>query len=151
MANRRRCPTALAVVAAVLSVAVGCSTDDETARAKAEEFVAATSAVGIAPRLTVGVAEALYGDDAAAVCDAFDGGLTSVERLILLGNPSGRRHKTITDHSIVYARLVIETYCPEQREHFRDEVEDLDPVESDKLPASAGESTVESTGESSGA
>ncbi len=130
----RRPLVALAVGVATMSLAVGCSTDDEAANAKAEELVAATQAAGLAPRLTVGVAEALYGDDAAAVCDAFAGGLTSVERLILLGNPSDRRHKTITDHSIQYARLVIETYCPEHGLHFLDEVHDLDPFESNLLP-----------------
>jgi hypothetical protein len=123
---RRRIGT-LVIVAAALLIAVGCSTDDATTRAKAEQFVAATSAAGLAPRLTVEVAEALYGADAAAVCDVFADGLTSAEHLILLGNPSDRRHKTITDHSIQYAGLVIEIYCPEHTGHFIDEIHDLDP------------------------
>lgn len=133
MRRGRRGLAAPAVVAACLFVAAGCSTDDREAREKAEELVAATSAAGVAPRLTADVAEALYGTDAAPVCDVFEGGLTSAERLILLGNPSDRRHKTITDHSVAYAALVIETYCPEHREDFLDEVRDLDPFESDLL------------------
>ena len=126
-----RHPGALVLAAAGLLAAIGCGTDDEGARSKADEFVAAVHAAGLAPRLTVGVAEALYGDDAAAVCDIFDGGLSSAEHLILLGNPSDRRHKTITDHSIEYAGIVIETYCPEHRENFREEIHDLDPFETD--------------------
>jgi hypothetical protein len=141
----RRCPVvttiAVVIVAGIAVVAAGCSADDAEARAKAEEFVAATRAAGLAPRLTVEVAEALYGDDAAAVCDIFEGGLTSAEHLILLGNPSDRRHKTITEHSIRYAGLLVETYCPEHVDHFLDEIHDLDPYESDATGATGQENS----------
>jgi hypothetical protein len=110
-------------------VMTACSTGDAESHRKAEELVAATEAAGVAPRLTVDVAEALYGDDAAAVCDAFDGSLGSAGRLLLFGNPSGRRPKTITTRAVEYSLLVVETYCPEHLEHLRSEVEDLHPFE----------------------
>ena len=127
---RRPRLVAAAIGVVALSLAAACSTDDEAARSKAEQLVAATSDAGVAPRLTVEVAEALYGDDAAALCDVFEDGLTSTEQLILLGNPSGRRHKTITDSSIEYAELVVRTYCPDVIDEFHDVVTELDPFES---------------------
>lgn len=122
-----------AIVLVVVVALLGCGTDDPEARAKAEQLVDATAAAGVASGLTAGVAEALYGSDAAPVCDTFDGGLSSGEHLILLGNPSNRRHKTITDHSVEYARVVVQTYCPEHLDDFEAEVADLDPYESDRL------------------
>lgn len=131
--QRSRGLTPLLVILAVfgVTVAVGCSSDDPAAATKAEQLVAALHEAGLAPRMTPEVAEALYGSDAPAVCDVFEGGLGSAERLLLLGNPSNRRHKTITDHAVQYARIVVETYCPEHGERFRDVVDDLDPYASD--------------------
>ena len=126
----RRLRRTMGIAISIVLVSAGCASgDDAQSRAKAERFVAAVHTAGLAPRLTVEVAEALYGNDAAAVCDAFDGPLSSVERLILLGNPSDRRHKTITTHSVEYALVVVETYCPDHLPHIVDVVEDLDPFE----------------------
>ena len=116
-------------ISIVLLFAACAPGDDAQSRAKAERLVAAVHRAGLAPRLTVEVAAALYGSDAAVVCDAFDGPLSSAEQLILLGNPSDRRHKTITTHSVEYALLVVETYCPAHLPHIIDVVEDLDPFE----------------------
>ncbi len=67
---------------------------------KAQELVSSAHAAGVAPHLTVEVAEALYGNDAAGVCKVFEGGLTTAERNDLLGNPANRRPKTITTDAI---------------------------------------------------
>lgn len=117
-------------VGLLLSVLTSCATsDDDDAAAKAERFVASVQRAGLAPRLTAEVAESLYGTDADAVCDAFDGSLGSAAHTMLFGNPSGRRHKTITTDSVEYALIVVETYCPDNLEHLRAEIADLDPFE----------------------
>ena len=75
----------------------------------------------------MGVAEALYGTDAPAVCDVFRDGLTTAEHNDLLGNPlrspveddhHGRRH-------LRAARG--QTYCPHELAHYDEAVDDLDP------------------------
>jgi len=85
----------------------------------------------LAPRLTVDVAVSLYGTDAADVCRVFEDGLDSTEYLLLLGNPSNRRSKFITERSVEYMRHVVDTYCPSQHAAFDDVVSQLDPIESD--------------------
>ena len=72
----------------VLLVVSGCSSsdDDDAAEQASAATVAATQAAGVAPWLTVGVAESLYGTDAPGVCDVFDDGLSTAEQNDLLGN-----------------------------------------------------------------
>ena len=126
----------LAVVGAVAAVvlAVGCGStsdaDKATEQQKAEQLVAATQAAGVAPHLTVEVAESLYGTDAATVCDVFQDGLTTAERNDLLGNPAGRRTKTITTDAVEYGRLVVQTYCPDELANYDKVADKLDPIES---------------------
>src|SRR6186997_1511891 len=104
------------VTAALLLLPSACSStsasDEATEQALAEQLVDASHAAGVAPRLTVAVAESLYGTEAPAICDAFDGGLSTAEQNLLLGNPAHGRRKTITDDAVTYGRLVVETYCP---------------------------------------
>ena len=95
------------VVAAALALALaaaGCGSTNAAAgnaeQQKAEQLVSATHAAGVAPNLTVDVAKALYGRDAPTVCKVFRDGLTTAERNDLLGNPSGRRSKTITSDAV---------------------------------------------------
>jgi hypothetical protein len=83
----------------------------------------------VAPRLTVEVAESLYGTDAPAVCDVFEDGLTTAEQNLLLGNPAQGRRKTITDNAVTYGRIVVETYCRDDLDDYDDVVDDLDPLE----------------------
>ena len=97
---------------------------------KAQQLVSAAHAAGLAPHLTVEVAEALYGEDAAGVCDVFEGGLTTAERNDLLGNVANRRPKTITTNAIDYGRLVVKTYCPDELSRYDSVVSDLNPVSS---------------------
>lgn len=117
----------------VAAVTVACSStsaeDDAIARDRADQLVDAAAAAGVAPRLTPEVAESLYGTDASAVCDAFSGGTSTAGELILLGNLAQGRRQTITDDAVVYARLVIETYCPDVAGDFRRSVRDIDAVE----------------------
>ena len=113
---------AFALAVMVLLVMSGCSSsdDDEAAeKASAEQLVEATQAAGVAPRLTVGVAESLYGTDAPGVCDVFDDGLSTAEQNLILGNPGHGRRKTITDEAVIYGRLVVQTYCPDQPRRVR--------------------------------
>lgn len=124
----RRSIAAIVVAAALIN---GCGSDDDAAsRAKAEQLVDAVHAAGLAPRLDVDTAEALYGDDAPAVCDAFDGELSTSALNTLLGNLAQRR-KSITDHAVGYGRIVVETYCPENVDQFDDVVADVEAIEKD--------------------
>ena len=123
-----------AVAAACLVLAPGCgrsAADDAEAQQKAEQLVAATEAAGVAPHLTVEVVTSLYGTDAPTACVVFADGLTTAERNDLLGNPTGRRAKTITTDAVAYGRLVVQTYCPAELSNFDDAVRTLDPIESD--------------------
>lgn len=131
---RRRWASIPAIVALTLVLAVGgcSSTSDEdqaTEQQLAEQLVDATQSAGVTPRLTVDVAEALYGTDAPTVCDAFDGGTSTSAELILRGNMAQGRRKTITDDAVTYARLVVETYCPDVLPDFDDAVTDIDPFD----------------------
>ena len=70
----RRRLVAVVALSTIVALCAGCSSDDDASeQALAEQLVAATQAAGVAPRLTVDLAESLYGTDAPAVCDAFDG------------------------------------------------------------------------------
>jgi len=120
-----------AVALAVLALTSGCSSDDSDddeafEQSLAEQLVAATQAAGVAPRLTVDVAEAMYGSDAPTVCEAFDGELSTATKNQLLGRFGLSRRKTITDSAVTYGGLVIDTYCPEFRSRYDDLVADLD-------------------------
>lgn len=108
----------------------GCSsTGSHEERAKAEKLVKATESAGVAPGLTVDTAEALYGDSAAPVCDALDGGVGNVEQLLLTGNVTGRRDKVITEDAVTYGRLVVQVYCPDELDTYDDLVDDIDATE----------------------
>ena len=92
--------------------------------------MASAKAAGVAPHLTVGVAESLYGATAPTVCKVFADGLTTAEKNDLLGNPSGRRPKAITTDAVTYGRLVVQAYCPQQLARYNAAVKDLDPLTS---------------------
>jgi hypothetical protein len=98
---------------------------------RAEQLVSSAKAAGVAPGLTVGVAEAMYGSTAPGVCKVFEDGLTTAEKNDLLGNPSGRRPKSITTDAVTYGRLVVKAYCPQQLAHYDAAVKDLDPLTSE--------------------
>jgi hypothetical protein len=116
-----------AVVAGVASLLVACSANHSAQeKSDAEQLVSAAHSAGVAPRLTVGVAEALYGTDAPQICDALSGGISSAESLLLTGNPAGRRWKLVTTDAITYERLVVQTYCPDQLSAYDDLVSDID-------------------------
>ena len=86
--------------------------------------MSAVHAAGVAPHLTIGVAKALYGADAPTVCKVFQDGLTTAERNDVLGNPSGRRPKTITSDALAYGRAVVQTYCPEELSQYENAVDE---------------------------
>ena len=97
---------------------------------RAEQLVSSAKAAGVAPHLTVGVAESMYGSSAPGVCKVFEDGLTTAEKNDLLGNPSGRRAKSITTDAVTYGRLVVQAYCPQQLAHYNAAVRGLDPLTS---------------------
>ena len=114
---------------AVVLLAACSSTSSAQEKSKADELVAATKSAGVAPDLTVGVAEALYGTSAPQICDALEGGISSAESLLLTGNPAGRRGKLITTDAVTYGRLVVTTYCPDELSDYDDLVSDIDATE----------------------
>jgi hypothetical protein len=98
---------------------------------RAEQLVSSAKVAGVAPHLSVGMAESMYGSSAPGVCKVFADGLTTAERNDLLGNPSGRRPKSITTDAVTYGRLVVKAYCPQQLAHYDAAVKDLDPLTSE--------------------
>lgn len=131
--GRARQRMVVAIALSTLAVLnAGCGSDEAegaSEQAMAEQLVAATRAAGVAPRLTVQTAEALYGADAPAVCEAFDGELSTSAENLVFGRLGLSRRKTITDDAVTYGRLVVETYCPDQLADFDRAARDLDPIE----------------------
>jgi len=121
------------VILCALVLAAGCSSadakDQATAKADAKTLVSAAHDAGVAPGLTVSVAEALYGTSASQVCDVLKDGVSSAESLLLSGNPSGRRQKIVTTDAVTYERLVVKTYCPDELSTYDDLVADIDPTD----------------------
>ena len=133
--NRSTLPVSRLVLAASLAVAfaaAGCGFTNNAEQQKAEQLVSAAHAAGVAPHLTVGVATALYGSDAPTVCKVFEDGLTTAERNDVLGNPSGRRPKTISSDAVTYGRAVVQTYCPAELAHYDNVVSELDAVKTER-------------------
>jgi hypothetical protein len=124
--------TTLALACALLVAACGATNAPSgTPKAqRAQQLVSSAKAAGVAPHLTVGVAESMYGSTAPGVCKVFEDGLTTGEKNDLLGNPSGRRAKSITTDAVTYGRLVVQAYCPQQLAHYNAAVKDLDPFTS---------------------
>ena len=122
-----------AVVACALVLVAGCSStsakEQATEKADAQKLVSAAHSAGVAPDLTVEVAESLYGTSAPQICDVLGDGVSSAESLLLSGNPSGRREKLVTTDAVTYERLVVKTYCPDELSTYEDLVADIDPTE----------------------
>ena len=129
-ALRWRTVAVTGLTAALLLTACGPSDSEQAEEdALATQFVDAAHAAGIAPRMTVDVAAALYGTDASNVCDAFDGDLSTSAENVLFGTLARGRRKAITDEAVTHSRLVVQTYCPDQLDDFDRAVQDLDPFE----------------------
>ena len=127
MCSLGRLDRASCVLIATSALLVGCSSSHSAQeQTDAEALVSAAHSAGVAPRLTVGVAESLYGSSAPQICDALDGGVSSAESLLLKGNPAGRREKLVTTDAVTYERLVVQTYCPDQLATYDDLVSDID-------------------------
>jgi hypothetical protein len=71
------------------------------------------------------------GDDGGAVCDNAEDGLDGLNKAILFdqltnGASQVGRRPVIADRRLVVGQLlIVETYCPEHLEEFRDEFDDL--------------------------
>ena len=122
-----RGPAVLAAVA--LLSACGSATSEGQSAARAQQLVSSAQAAGVAPGLTVDVAESLYGSSAPQVCDALDGGVSSAESMLLTLNPAGRRPKVISTDAVTYGGLVVQTYCPQDSATYDELVSGMDPVE----------------------
>jgi hypothetical protein len=118
------------VLLGVLMLVAACSStsgaDEATEQSQAETLVSAAHSAGVAPGLTVEVAESLYGTSASQICDVLKDGVSSAESLLLSGNPSGRREKLVTTDAVTYERLVVKTYCPDELSTYDDLVADID-------------------------
>jgi hypothetical protein len=121
------------VILCALVLAAGCSSagakEQATAKTDAKTLVAAAHSAGVAPDLTVSVAESLYGTSASQICDVLKDGVSSAESLLLSGNPSGRRPKLVTSDAVTYERLVVKTYCPDELSTYDGLVADIDPTD----------------------
>jgi hypothetical protein len=130
--DRHRGAARGAALLCVLVLVTGCSStgaeEKATEQANAKTLVSAAHAAGVAPGLTVEVAESLYGTSAPQICDVLKDGVSSAESLLLSGNPSGRREKLVTTDAVTYERLVVKTYCPDELSTYDDLVADIDPT-----------------------
>ena len=115
----------LVCVYALVAVACGQSDADEAdAEAKAERLVVLAESQGY-DRLTVQIAEVVYGTSAPTVCGAFDSGWHRDLAIYHGRNPSGRLAQQVGPDLLAFDRLVIEVYCPEHLQDFDEFVGDL--------------------------
>ncbi len=121
----------MGVVSVAAAIAAGaCSSDtDPVAEQRATQLIAATQQAGLAPGLTIESAEALYGADAPAFCEAHRADLDGVAGLVVRGNTAQGRRPTVTDEAIAYGRLVAEIYCPDVLDDFDNLVDEIEPFE----------------------
>lgn len=135
MVHRRELQIRSLVIVLLVVAASACSSMSSegaaTERQLAEQLVVATQSANVAPRLTVDLAESLYGTDARSVCAAFEGGTSTSADLILRGNTAQGRRKAITDAAVTYAGLVVRTYCPDVLADYAAVVRDVDPFGTD--------------------
>jgi len=120
------------LIGVVVLVAACGSSGTAKEQADARSLVSAAHSAGVAPRLTVEVAESLYGTSAPQICDVLQGGIGTAESLLLAGNPSDRRAKLVTRDAVTYERLVVQTYCPDQLSTYDDLVSDIDATETSR-------------------
>lgn len=105
--------------------------ESERAEQKAQELTHKLEQAGLrAPDQDVLVRS--LGDDGGAVCENAQEGLKGLTKALLFDQLSngashvGRR-PVIADRRVVQGQLLIlETYCPDELEEFRDEIQDLE-------------------------
>jgi hypothetical protein len=125
----------LGAVVVVLCVAglIAFSNDRENERAQelAQELSQKLASAGAAvPDQDIIVR--LLGDDGGAVCENAEGGFDGLNKAIVFdqlvnGAAHVGRRPIIADERVVLGQLVIlDTYCPERLEEFRDEFDDLE-------------------------
>ena len=120
---------AIAVILAVAGLfAYTGKQEDERAQAKAEELTQKLEQAGLRTPEDEKVFARTFGDDGGAMCDDPGHALRKALLFDALANGASHvgRRPVIADRDFVRAGvLVLETYCPDELEDFRDDIADL--------------------------
>lgn len=114
-----------ALLVAVVGLAAGCgSTNEDTEDALASDFTRAAVDSGVAPEMTTKLAKSLYGDDGGAVCAALDDQPDDVALPWAWTRVTAMPDEQVED-LVEYDRVVVDVYCPEEKDTFNALLEDL--------------------------
>jgi hypothetical protein len=112
-------------------IAYSAGNENERAQQKAQELSQKLARVGArVPDKDIIVRS--LGDDGGAVCENAEDGLDGLNKAILFdqfvngADFVGRRPVTVDRRVVLGQLLILETYCPEHLEEFRDKVDDLE-------------------------
>ena len=102
--------------------------EDERAQAKAHELTQKLEQAGLPTPENEKVFARTFGDDGGAMCD--DPGHRLRQALLFDGLANGASHvgrrPVIADRDLVRAGvLILDTYCPDELDEFRDDIADL--------------------------
>jgi hypothetical protein len=102
--------------------------EDEEARQKAQELTQKLEQAGLRAPEDEDILVRTFGTDGGAVCDNPGDGLGKAILFDQFANGAvqvGRRPVIIDGRLLRAGRLIIETYCPDELEDFREEFDDL--------------------------
>jgi hypothetical protein len=108
-------------------IAYDAKQDDEEARAKAQQLAQKMEAAGLTPPADLDMFVATLGNDGGAVCDNPANALGKAILADQLTNGAsfvGRRPVIADNRFVAGEALILEVYCPEELEEFRQDVVD---------------------------
>ena len=115
-------------VSACTAAGAGSDSDSDRATELADQLNQNLADAGL-PSLDTETATTLYGTDGGVACENV-GELQFDLSLAQFGNNSGNLRRVVMDPSLFdFDQAVIETYCPDKIDEFRDVVDDLDTEE----------------------
>lgn len=103
---------------------------DAAANEKAEQLVQSLEDAGLTPPSTDQIARVL-GNDGGTVCQDPNGALTKalvLGELVTGSGSPGQRPVIVEDRVLTSQLLIIEVYCPEELEEYRDFIDELETV-----------------------
>lgn len=121
----------LAVILVALAIfgliAYDAAQDDQEAQEKAQQLTQKLEQAGLTPPADIDIIVATLGNDGGAVCDNPANALGKAILADQLTNGAsfvGRRPVIADERFVLGEALILDTYCPEELEEFRDDVVD---------------------------
>ena len=113
-----------ALLVAVVGLAAGCGSTNEDTEDAPSTSATSSPISGVAPEMTTKLAKSLYGDDGGAVCAALDDQPDDVALPWAWTRVTAMPDEQVED-LVEYDRVVVDVYCPEEKDTFNALLEDL--------------------------